>query len=60
MAYEIHPERIVPALKDKDLGTACLQYLAHRFNAHGERSGRTADEKGAVFTWVAYQTVGIE
>ncbi|KAJ6034196.1 hypothetical protein N7499_001402 [Penicillium canescens] len=27
MAYEIHPERIVPALKDKDLGTVERSYF---------------------------------
>ncbi|KAJ5190073.1 glutathione S-transferase GliG-like protein [Penicillium cf. griseofulvum] len=68
-AYQIHPERMVPALKDADPetderinvfeGTACLQYLADRFDVHGEWSGRTAAERGAVFTWVAYQTAGI-
>jgi glutathione S-transferase len=70
MAYQICPERMVPSLKDKDRetgerinvfdGTVCLQYLADRFDVHGERSGYTAAERGAVFTWVAYQTVGIE
>ena len=68
-AYKIHPERMVPALRDVDPesgeafhvfeGTACLQYLADRFDKHGEWAGRTASERGAVFTWVAYQTAGI-
>jgi glutathione S-transferase len=70
MAYEICPERMVPSLKDKDRetgermnvfdGTVCLQYLADQSDVHGERSGYTAAERGAVFTWVAYQTVGME
>lgn len=60
---------MVPALRDVDLesgeafhvfeGTACLQYLADRFDIHGEWAGRTAAERGAVFIWVAYQTAGI-
>ncbi|KAJ5433653.1 uncharacterized protein N7458_012809 [Penicillium daleae] len=66
-AYKIHPERMVPALVDPESGeafrvfegTACLQYLADRFDTHGEWAGRTAAERGAVFTWVAYQTAGI-
>ncbi|KAI1958157.1 hypothetical protein LOZ58_005272 [Ophidiomyces ophidiicola] len=68
-AYKIHPERMVPSLKDKDSqtgeqinvfeGTACLQYLADRFDIDGEWSGRTAAERAAVFTWTAYQTAGI-
>lgn len=68
-AYKIHPERMVPALRDVDPetgetfhvfeGTACLQYMADRFDTDGEWAGRTAAERGAVFTWVAYQTAGI-
>ncbi|RHZ55553.1 glutathione S-transferase family protein [Aspergillus thermomutatus] len=68
-AYKIHPERMVPALKDQDPetgeqinvfeGTACLQYLADRYDAEGAWKGRTAAERAAVFTWVAYQTAGI-
>lgn len=68
-AYKIHPERMVPALRDVDPesgepfhvfeGTACLQYIADRFDTHGDWAGRTAAERGAVFTWVAYQTAGI-
>ncbi|KAL5364125.1 putative glutathione S-transferase GliG-like protein [Aspergillus floccosus] len=68
-AYTIHPERMVPALKDQDAqtgetinvfeGTACLQYLADRFDVEGLWSGRTAKERAAVFTWTAYQTAGI-
>lgn len=68
-AYSIHPERMVPALKDKDPktgeqinvfeGTACLQYLADRFDVDGVWSGKTAAERAAVFTWTAYQTAGI-
>ncbi|KAH6608321.1 putative glutathione S-transferase GliG-like protein [Trichoderma cornu-damae] len=68
-AYQIHPERMVPALKDRDSqtgeqinvfeGTACLQYLADMFDVDGVWSGRTAAERAAVFTWTAYQTAGI-
>lgn len=60
---------MVPALKDKDPvtgadiivfeGTACLQYLADRFDTEGVWSGRTAKERGEVFAWTAYQTAGI-
>jgi len=65
----IHPERYVPALKDqdpvsgKDLtvfeGTACLQYLADRFDKEGLWGGRNAWEKAAVLSWTAYQTAGL-
>ncbi|KAL8832728.1 MAG: hypothetical protein Q9170_004772 [Blastenia crenularia] len=67
--YTIHPERMVPALKDKDPvtgedvvvfeGTACLQYLADRFDGEGLWTGRTAYERGNVLAWTAYQTAGI-
>lgn len=67
--YAIHPERYVPALQDRDPvtgedvavfeGTACLQYLADRFDVDGEWTGRTAAEKGSVYSWTAYQTAGI-
>ena len=67
--YRIHPERMVPSLKDKDPvtgeevvvfeGTACLQYLADRFDTEGAWTGRTAFEKGNVYAWTAYQTAGI-
>lgn len=67
--YQIHPERYVPALKDEDPvtkekvvvfeGTACLQYLADRFDRDGDWTGRTAREKADVFSWTAYQTAGI-
>lgn len=67
--YQIHPERYVPALKDEDPatkeriivfeGTACLQYLAERFDHSGFWKGRTAREKADVFSWTAYQTAGI-
>lgn len=60
---------MVPALKDIDPetgetvrvfeGTACLQYLADRFDKAGEWSGRTAFERGNVHAWTAYQTAGI-
>ncbi|EAW11049.1 glutathione S-transferase gliG [Aspergillus clavatus NRRL 1] len=67
--YSIHPERMVPSLKDQDPvtgekvivfeSTACLQYLADRFDADGSWSGRTAAEKGAVLAWTAYQTAAL-
>ncbi|MCJ1401070.1 hypothetical protein MMC11_004282 [Xylographa trunciseda] len=67
--YKVHPERYVPALKDEDPqlkkeivvfeGTACLQYLAERFDVNGDWSGRNAWEKAQVLTWVAYQTSGL-
>jgi glutathione S-transferase len=67
--YKIHPERYVPALKDQDPvtgeeiavfeGTACLQYLADRFDTEGLWTGKTAAERAAVFTWTAYQTAGL-
>jgi gliotoxin/aspirochlorine biosynthesis glutathione S-transferase len=66
--YEVHPERMVPSLKDQDPetkqkvivfeGTACLQYLANRFD-DGTWSGRNAFEKAAVLSWTAYQTAGL-
>ena len=67
--YKVHPERYVPALRDKDPetgedavvfeSTACLQYLAERFDKHGLWRGRTAFEKAAMLTWTAYQTAGL-
>ena len=67
--YKIHPERYVPALKDEDPetkqevivfeGTACLQYLADRFDPGGLWRGRNAWEKAAVLSWTAYQTAGL-
>ena len=67
--YAIHPERMVPSLKDQDPetgekvivfeGTACLHYLADRFDKDGLWSGRTAFERGNVHAWTAYQTAGI-
>lgn len=67
--YNVHPERYVPALKDRDPetkqdvivfeGTACLQYLAERFDNAGDWSGRTAWERAQVLSWTAYQTAGL-
>ncbi|KAF7128642.1 hypothetical protein CNMCM5793_003493 [Aspergillus hiratsukae] len=67
--YRIHPERMVPSLRDEDPttkqevivfeSTACLQYLADRFDHEGTWTGRTATEKGAVLSWTAYQTAGL-
>ncbi|KAI0456044.1 putative glutathione S-transferase GliG-like protein [Xylaria acuta] len=67
--YSIHPERYVPALRDRDPatgedvvvfeGTACLQYIADRWDTNGEWTGRTARERGAVMSWTEYQTAGI-
>ncbi|KAH8888281.1 PLP-dependent transferase [Thozetella sp. PMI_491] len=65
----IHPERYVPALQDQDPetgekvvvfeGTACLQYLAERFDTEGYWTGKTAFEKANVLSWTAYQTAGL-
>ncbi|KAL8991439.1 MAG: hypothetical protein Q9177_000151 [Variospora cf. flavescens] len=67
--HTVHPERMVPSLKDKDPvtgedvivfeGTACLQYLADRFDTQGFWTGKTAFERGNVLAWTAYQTAGI-
>ncbi|KAI4149523.1 MAG: hypothetical protein LQ340_004589 [Diploschistes diacapsis] len=67
--YRIHPERYVPSLRDRDPetgqeaivfeSTACLQYLAERFDSKGDWAGRTAFEKAAVLSWTAYQTAGL-
>lgn len=67
--YRVHPERYVPALKDEDPetkrevivfeSTACLQYLADRFDADGAWAGRSPWEKAAVLSWTAYQTAGL-
>ncbi|KAF2259666.1 putative glutathione S-transferase GliG-like protein [Lojkania enalia] len=67
--YKIHPERYVPALRDRDPetgedlsvfeGTACLQYLCEQWDNDGYWRGRTAAEKAAVFSWTAYQTAGL-
>ncbi|KAF2788510.1 putative glutathione S-transferase GliG-like protein [Melanomma pulvis-pyrius CBS 109.77] len=66
--YSIHPERYVPALREREPetnqdivvfeSTACLQYLAERF---GEVSwtGRTAWEMAAVMSWTVYETAGL-
>ncbi|KAI7912417.1 hypothetical protein M0657_005113 [Pyricularia oryzae] len=65
----VHPQRMVPALKDRDPSTgeacivfestACLQYLCERFDPAGTWSGRTAAEKGSVMAWTAYQTAAL-
>ncbi|KAK6833499.1 hypothetical protein PG987_008193 [Apiospora arundinis] len=39
--------------------TACLQYLADRWDKDGYWTGRTARERGAVMSWTEYQTAGI-
>jgi gliotoxin/aspirochlorine biosynthesis glutathione S-transferase len=67
--YRVHPERYVPALKDQDPdtkqeitvfeSTACLQYIAQRFDKNGDWSGRTAWESAQVLSWTAYQTAGL-
>jgi len=67
--YAIHPERMVPSLKDQDPetgekvivfeGTACMQYLADRFDTAGEWSGISAFEKGNILSWTAYQTAAL-
>lgn len=68
-ARTIHPERMVPALSDRDPetneivrvfeGTACLQYLADRFDNVGSWTGKTAKERGEILSWTAHQTAGI-
>ncbi|KAI0402331.1 glutathione S-transferase [Xylaria palmicola] len=65
----IHPERYVPALRDEDPqdgrevivfeSTACLQYLAERFDEDGSWQGRNAREKGDILSWTSYQTAGL-
>lgn len=60
---------MVPALCDRDPetkeivrvfeGTACLQYLADRFDSVRSWTGKTAKERGEIFSWTAYQTAGI-
>jgi glutathione S-transferase len=67
--YRVHPEKYVPALKDRDPAsgkdvvvfesTACLQYLCDRFDVEGTWSGKSAYERGAVLSWTAYQTAGL-
>lgn len=67
--HDIHPERYVPAIRDRDPhnerdvivfeSTACLQYLADRFDTHGDWTGKNAWEKAAVLSWTAYQTAGL-
>ncbi|POS71307.1 hypothetical protein DHEL01_v210297 [Diaporthe helianthi] len=67
--YAVHPERMVPSLKDQDPetsekvivfeSTACLQYLAERFDKDGFWRGTTVCEKGAVLSWTAYQTAAL-
>ncbi|KAK7558812.1 hypothetical protein IWX49DRAFT_633705 [Phyllosticta citricarpa] len=67
--YAVHPKRIVPSLKDQDdvtgekiigfEGTACLQYLAAKFDNEGLWTGRTWWEKAQVLSWTAFQTAGL-
>ncbi|KAK0617474.1 O-methyltransferase-domain-containing protein [Immersiella caudata] len=67
--FKIHPQRMVPALKDRDPttgedaivfeSTACLQYLCERFDRNGAWVGRTAAEKSSVLAWTAYQTAAL-
>ena len=67
--YSVHPERYVPALKDRDPsssrdfhvfeGTACLQYIADRYDEQGTWAGREIWEKAEVLSWTAYQTAGL-
>jgi gliotoxin/aspirochlorine biosynthesis glutathione S-transferase len=66
---KVHPERYVPALRDFDgqIGrdifvfesTACLQYLAERYDAGGDWKGRTSWERAQVLSWTAYFTAGL-
>lgn len=60
---------MVPSLKDKDPvtgqkvivfeSTACLQYLAERFDKNGLWTGKTTFEKGTIMSWTAYQTAAL-
>ena len=64
--HTVHPEGLVPALKDQDPdtkkdftvfeSTACVQHLAGRFDTQGLWTGKTIAEKAQVITWTAYQT----
>ena len=66
---EIHPEHYVPALRDRDAttqedlyvfeSTACLQYLAERYDLDGVWNGRNSKEKSQILSWVAFQTAGL-
>lgn len=69
-AYRVvHPERYVPALKDRDPdsgkdayvfeSTACLQYIAGQYDRDGAWGGRNAWERAQVLSWTAYQTAGL-
>ena len=40
-------------------GTACIQYLAGRFDRDGTWGGRTEWERGAVLSWMSYQTADL-
>lgn len=65
----VHPERMVPSLRDQDPqtledvyvfeSTACLQYMADIYDKEGLWKGRTAAEKGTIHAWTAYQTAGL-
>ncbi|GIZ40459.1 hypothetical protein CKM354_000379500 [Cercospora kikuchii] len=67
--YSVHPERYVPAIRDRDPvtgesaivfeGTACIQYLAERYDTHKNWIGRNYAERAAVMSWTEYQTAGI-
>ncbi|TPX19020.1 uncharacterized protein E0L32_011264 [Thyridium curvatum] len=67
--FKIHPQRMVPALKDSDPetgdtvivfeSTACLQYLGERFDKDGKWVGRNASEKGRILAWTSYQTAAL-
>lgn len=67
--YSVHPERYVPAIRDRDPvtgesaivfeGTACIQYLAERYDTNKDWIGRNYAERAAVMSWTEYQTAGI-
>lgn len=67
--HAVHPERYVPAIKDRDAltsedffvfeSTACLQYLIDAYDKTGAWSGRNQKERSSVMAWLAYQTAGI-
>lgn len=67
--HAVHPERYVPAIKDRDAltfedffvfeSTGCLQYLVDAYDKTGAWSGRNQKERSSVTAWLAYQTAGI-
>ena len=66
---KIHPQQYVPALRDRDdatqedlyvfESTACLQYLAAKYDSDGLWKGRSLKEQAEILSWVAFQTAGL-